>query len=280
MIRAVKSAFFRFFRTGLFAKVLIFSIVLSVLIILNTCADGYSMILFKRPRYIDREFLLYCLIRIILVLPMTNAVFCTSFTGNDLLFRSINNKVATGISRRNIYLADLIVSCTATVIEVAVSYGIIISFGKFWPTKLGVKIDGYTVRLMIFILISCVAFTAFYTLMQYFFSSKLFALIVALLIVPCLFVFGQLVNAELEEPYRYSITNEETGETSWELNPKYVGGTSRKVMTFVYDTIPYTFQVIADPNTSNFTNGLAADGIVIVVTTAAGLSVLKKRELA
>lgn len=278
MTRAVKSAFFRLFRTGLLAKVLIISVILSVLIIFNTCVGEYGYMLIRRPRYIDREFIFQCLIRIIIVFPMANAVFCTSLTGNDILFRSINNKIATGISRRNVYLAELIVSCAATFIEVAVSYGIIILFARFWPTKVGAHIDAYTMRLMVFILISCVAFTAFYTLLQFFFSNKLFALIVALLIVPCLFVGGQLVDAQLNEPYRYSVTNEETGETSWELNPEYVGGTSRKVMKFVYDTIPFTFQIIEDPSTSKLTNGFAADVIVIVCSTAAGLSVIKKRE--
>jgi hypothetical protein len=279
MSRALKSAFFRFFRTKWFAKVVIFSVLMGLFVIMNTCTQVYGFMFFKRPRYLDQEFLISAWIQVYVVMPFAIAIFCSSFTGNDLAFRSINNKVATGISRRCIYLADLVVSVTASVLGSGIACGLILAYAKFWPTRAGVKINAYTVRFLLCVLVTSIAFTALYTLLQYFFSSKLFALIIALLLIPCFIVLGQYVDMTLSEPYRYSYTNEETGEVTWELNPGYVGGTSRKVLTFVYETMPFNFEYIVYPESADFNNNLTAGAIVIVLTSAAGVSVMKKREL-
>ena len=279
MSRALKSAFFRFFRTKWFARVVIFSILAGLIIIMNTTGEAYGFVFYRRPRYLDMQFLITSLVQVYIVMPFAIAVFCSSFTGNDLSFRAINNKVATGISRKCIYLADLIVNMTASVIGSGISSGLILVYGKFWPTRAGVKINAYTVRFVLCIMITSIAFTAVYTLMQYFFSNKLFGLIIALLMIPGLIEAGQLVEMTLSEPYRYAYTNEETGEVTWMLNPGYVGGTSRKVLTFVYETMPYNFEYIVYPESANFNKSLTAGAIVITMSTAAGLSVMKKREL-
>ena len=49
-----------------------------------------------------------------------------------------------------------------------------------------------------------------------------------------------LILADLDEPYRYCAVNEETGESYWTVNPKYVGGTRRKVYEALYDASPYS----------------------------------------
>lgn len=279
MSRALKSAFFRFFRTKWFLRVLFFSLLTGLIIIINTVTTNYGFVFYMRPRYFDREFMEMCIIGVMVVLPFLIAIFCTSFTGNDLQFRSINNKVATGISRKCIYLADLAAVITATVIGFAVTTGVIFAYYKFWPTRGSQRIDAHIIRITFYVLITCIAFAAFNTLMQYFFSNKFFALIVTLLIIPCILILSQNLEAKLNEPYRYYIENEETGEGAWTLNPHYVGGTSRKVLTFVYDTIPYGFQNFLEEGSSKFEKSMIAGAIVVTVTTAAGIEVIKKREL-
>ena len=279
MSRALKSAFYRFFRTKWFLKVLVFSLLTGLIIILNTVTTYYAFVFYKRPRYLDRSFLSICMIGVMVILPFLIAIFCTSFTGNDLNFRSVNNKVATGISRKCIYLADLTVVIVGTVIGFAVTTGVIFAYYLFCPTRGSQTIDAHTIRIVLYVLITCIAFAAFNTLMQYFFSNKLFALIVTILIIPCIIVCSQVVEESLYVPYRYYVENEETGEGMWVLNPEYVGGTPRKVLTFVYDTIPFGFQNFSDEGTSKFEKSMIAGAIVVTVTTAAGMEVFKKREL-
>lgn len=279
MIRALKSALFRFFRTKWFLKVLIFSLLTGLIIIFNTITTYYAFVFYKRPRYLDREFLTICIIGVMVILPFLIAIFCTSFTGNDLTFRSINNKVTTGISRKCIYLADLTVVVVGTVIGFAVTTGVIFAYYLFCPTRGSQRIDAHIIRIVIYVLITCIAFAAFNTLMQYFFSNKLFAIIVTLLIIPCIIVCSQVLEESLNVPYRYYVENEETGEGMWVLNPEYVGGAPRKVLTFVYDTIPFGFQNFIDEGSSKFDKSMIAGAIVVTATTAAGLQVIKKREL-
>ena len=51
------------------------------------------------------------------------------------------------------------------------------------------------------------------------------------------------------------------------------------MLTFVYDTIPYGFQNFLEEGSSKFEKSIIAGAIVVTVTTAAGLEVIKKREL-
>ena len=117
MIRALKSSFFRFFKTGIFFLTLLFSVVFALLVALYIYAEFYAFYAFKRPRFLDNGFVLLCLNTLLYVMPFAIALFCTLFTGTDMEFRSINNKISTGISRIQIYLADFTVTLLASVIS-------------------------------------------------------------------------------------------------------------------------------------------------------------------
>ena len=130
-------------------------------------------------------------------------------------------------------------------------------------------------------MVICAAFCAVYVLLQYFSSNKLLALIISLLIMPALIVSSQLIEQKLDEPYRVYkyeyIEGEEPKVIGWEVNPNYVGGTSREVLTFVYNTSPYTYK-FAQADKTTIRSEILASGTIFLVSTALGLVSINKKE--
>ena len=80
----------------------------------------------------------------------------------------------------------------------------------------------------------------------------------------------------LNNPYRYSYEDKETGETKWSLNPNYVGGTARKVLTVLYESIPSSVYLIEENNISVYS--VSGAGAVIVISTALGYLTVSRKE--
>jgi len=279
VIRALKSSFFRFFKTGIFFLTLLFSVVFALLVALYIYAEFYAFYAFKRPRFLDNGFVLLCLNTLLYVMPFAIALFCTLFTGTDMEFRSINNKISTGISRIQIYLADFTVTLLASVISCAIQEGIIFLIVKLWAIKSTIRFDTYLIGMMITVVIICISFAALYTFFQYFASNKFLALIITLMIIPCVMIVSSLITTSLKEPYRTQVYVEETGETEWRLNPDYVSGTKREIYTFISEASPYSDDEDFYNNTKkNLGKQATVASIVFVLSTAAGFVSISKKE--
>ena len=226
-----------------------------------------------RPRFLDNEFVRSCLLMSLFMIPFVIAVFTMMFTGTDISCRAINNKIATGLPRIHIYLADLIVTLVAAIMNYALYRGLLLAVARFWPMRSYVKFDQELINSLILVFITCIALAAADISIQYFFSNKLFAIIVALLILPCLPVVTGRISIKLQAPYRYEVTDKDSGESYWKLNPDYVGGTTRKVLTTVYNSCAYKEKV-----GDLYTEECVASGLVVVLSTAAGLVTAKKKE--
>ena len=284
MICALRSSVCRFVRTGLLAKVLIFSTVFALIIILGTCMDNLSMFVFSRPRFIDNNFILLNCMKLVLMIPFASAVFCSVFTGNDVSSRTINNKIATGISRFSIYLADFIVSFFATALSVVIAFFVFYIFAKLVPVKENVEINIEVLKIAGSMILICASFTSLFLAFQYFFSNRFLAVIISVLIIPGLMVSASGIRYMLEEPYRYYVkTDEETETYEWRVNKAYVGGTPRKILTYFNDANPYgsmedSIGVIEQIPEESLLQKNTAAGAVMILTTAAGLVSVKKKE--
>ena len=221
------------------------------------------------------------MLTLVYVVPFGTAIFSTIHTGSDVAFRSINNKIATGISRTQLFVSDLIVTLLATEVSVVIQCVIIYLYAKFAPMKQNVSITNHMINIMLCVMVICAAFCAVYVLIQYFSSNKLLALIISLLLIPALVVSSELIEMKLDEPYRlyqYEYKDDEEPKViGWEVNPEYVGGTAREVLTFVYNTSPYTYR-FAQADQSSLKSETLASGIVFVVSTALGLVSINKKE--
>ncbi len=281
MIRALRSSFFRFFRTKLFIKSLVFSVAIAFFLIFRTCTEDMHLLPFQQPKFINNTFVMSTMMTLIYAVPFGTAIFSTIHTGSDVAFRSINNKIATGISRTWIFLSDLIVTVLTTEFSILLQVVIILLFARFAPVKQNIRINSMMINIMFCIMVICAAFCAVYVLLQYFSSNKLLALIISLLIMPALIVSSQLIEQKLDEPYRVYkyeyIEGEEPKVIGWEINPNYVGGTSREVLTFVYNTSPYTYK-FAQADKTAIRSEILASGTIFLVSTALGLVSINKKE--
>lgn len=276
MIRALRSSLFRFFKTGLFVKVLIFSIVMPLLVITRTAMDDLNLLPFQQPRYINNEFILLNLATLVYVIPFASAIFTSIFTGNDVQSRAINNKIATGISRTQIFLSDFILSIIVTEISLVMFVIVFFIYGKYAPVKGNVSLNGYMIHVIVCIMIICAAFTAVYTLLQFFSNNKLLGLVLAILIIPALLFSNEYINDKLNEPYRVYCVDEDKGGY-WMENGEYIGGFPRTALTFIYNTSPYTFKYLEKEKTTVYMEAEAA-GAVVLVSVVSGIACIKKKE--
>ena len=274
MISSLKSSLFRFFRTKLFLLVLGFSVVMGIAMVNNTCSD-MGQYIFARPRYFDSLFVITCIRKLVFVIPFGSAIFCTMFTGTDIFFRSINNKISTGTRRISIFLADAVTAVFATVLSILGSVFVIYVFAKTVPVKESVKINSVMVESLLKVTIICVAFVVLFSVFQYFLCNKLLAVMLSFVLLIVILTSVSLIDDLLQRPYRYSYTNEETGETLWEINPGYVGGTARKALILAKETNPYYGAMSDDPDSSK---AVTAAGVSIIIFTAAGFVVISRKE--
>lgn len=281
MIRALRSSFFRFFSTGLFIKSLIFSVILAFFQIFRTCTEELGLLPFQQPRYINNTFIMMNMLSLLYVVPFGIAIFASIHTGSDIQFRSINNKITTGVSRTSILLSDLIVTVLSAEFSIVLQMLIFYLYARFVPVKSNISVSGVIINSTLCIMVICAAFSAVYVLLQIFSSNKLLALIITLLIIPALIVSTQLMESKLNEPYRlYQYEEDENGEskvTGWTVNPNYIGGTPRTILKFVYDTSPYSFYFFESDKVSLKTETEAA-GIVFLAATALGVLSINKKE--
>ena len=281
MIRALRSSFFRFFSTGLFIKSLIFSVILAFFQIFRTCTGELGLFPFQQPRYINNTFIMMNMLSLLYVVPFGIALFASIHTGSDIQFRSINNKIATGVSRTSIFFSDLIVTVLTAEFSILFQMVIFYLYARFVPVKSNISVSGVIINSTLCIMVICAAFSAVYVLLQIFSSNKLLALIITLLIIPALIVSTQLMKSKLEEPYRlYQYEEDENGDpkvTGWTVNPNYIGGTPRTILKFVYDTSPYSFYFFESDKDSLKTETEAA-GIVFLTATALGVLSINKKE--
>ena len=264
MIRALKSSFFRFYKTGALYLTVAGSVAFAFLVALYVYGSYFSIYAFKRPRFLDNSFVLMCLNALLYVMPFAIAV---------------NNKITTGISRVQIYCADLTVSLLASVISCAIQEGLLFLIVKIWAVKSTIRFDTYLIGMMITVIIICISFTALYTFFQYFASNKLLALVITLMIIPCVMIVSTLISSDLKEPYRTQVYVDDTDKTEWKLNPAYVSGTKREIYTFIIEASPYSDDEDFYLNTKkNLQKQSAAAAIVFVLSTAAGFLAISKKE--
>ena len=276
MICALRSAFFRYRKTGLPFYVLIFSVVISMAVFIQVNSEIISVYMFARPRFYDNTIVLYSLYYLVFAIPFLSAVCCMIFTGSDISDRTINNKVTTGISRLAVYLADLVFNIISTVASLIICAICIFVCAKVIPVRESVSIDARIIETFLYVMVVCLAFTTVFTLIFFFFSNKFFGIVISLLLLPCVSVITECIMNALNNPYRYSYEDKETGETKWNLDPNYVGGTARKVLTVLYKTSPYSDYMIEENAISTYS--VSGAGAVIVISTALGYLTVSRKE--
>ena len=277
MICALRSSLFRFVRTGLLAKVLVFSVTAALMIIFHTFMDNLWFVTLSRPRFLDNSFLLINCLKLMAVIPIASIIFCSVFSGSDVAYRTVNNKIATGIPRVSISIADLRVSVFATALAAVMSMLVFYIFAKTVPVKESIRINTDVLKTAGSVILVCISFTAFFEFFQFFLGKKLLFVIISSLTVFAIMMATDSIGYMLNEPYRnYVMIDKENGTYEWIINRDYVGGTPRKILSFIHDASAFNSGDPFDDDILLTRNSAACT--VTLLSTAAGITSVKKKE--
>lgn len=178
----------------------------------------------------------------VVFMAILSAVFCSLFTGTEYSDGTMRNKLITGHSRIDIYLANLIVSAAAVFI---LCFAYILAylcsgiplFG-FFPKESLPVILGF----MGCAFVLSVAITAICTAVAMLCQTKANTAVICILGIFILIFFGAYTDSQLGMPEYYDTyfmgDDGEASDAAPIPNPGYLRGTKREVFEFIHDFLP------------------------------------------
>lgn len=285
MSKLISANFTRLFKSGIFRLYMIFSVGMSAFLILMRYLDYQNnMEQYTKlpPEYHTMDGIVFVgLLYVLFAVP----VLVGNFVGTEYSDGTIRNKLIVGHKRSDIYLANLIV-CT-----VGVLMGIVLHI--LINCTVGTALCGMEVltvqkilELTLYMIIAFISVTALMVMFTMFVNSKAGASVTVLIVTMVMFIATITIHQKLQaqEYYGgYSYLDDETGEIveiPEEKNPEYLTGTKRKIYQTIYDVIPVSHMYeAAMSSTKNAGKFAGYDGIILVVTTALGIILFRRKDL-
>ena len=212
------------------------------------------------------------------------AIFSAFYIGSEYEHGTIRNKLNVGCSRNSIYLANLIVVVTAgiifTITHIATSVVVGLPFlgGLMWEALAPV---GWRIPTAMVMLLCYAAVFTFIAMQD---SNKSRSLIISFVFALVIILVGLYIYSALQEPeFTFRMVMQGDGSFLREEgvpNNKYVRGTTRTVYTFIEACIP-SAQGLNIASSEGVFSPLAiiCQLCVIIVTTAAGVTLFKKKDI-
>lgn len=182
----------------------------------------------------------------VILLFFASAVFTHIIVSTEKSDGGWRNKISIGVKRIYIYMASWIVSALfallSTSLFVLTDYILRTIWGNSHKKCYIAPENNFIVLTLVWVL----AFSALYTLINVYFSMKIFGLVVSLLAFWGVIGIGSLCRARLDEPYKKFFVNEETGLEEYEENPYYVTGNVRKALVYISERVPIVYNDMTD----------------------------------
>ncbi|NLA77761.1 MAG: ABC transporter permease subunit [Clostridiales bacterium] len=224
-----------------------------------------------------------CIFAYALLMVIVSSVFCSLYLGTEYNDGIIRNKLVVGHSRFAVYFSNLIVCSVSTILFQLVYLVVALPIGL---PLLGLDMKvGFLLFMFFCILMMSLAYVAIFTIIGMLCQNKAVVAVICVLGTFIMLFVGIFINTKLSEPefheaYEYVNDAGEIEYVESEKNPYYLGGTKRKIYSFAYDFIPgcQTVQLSSMPQDSvDVLPAYAA--VVILLTTAAGVAVFKKKDI-
>ncbi len=285
MNKLISANFARLFKSGIFKFYMIFSGGLSLLMITVCYIDYHNNIAYYNnvaPEYHTMDNITFISLMYIM---FAVSVLVGNFVGTEYSDGTIRNKLIVGHKRSDIYLANLIV-CTAGVLMGVILHILI-------NCTVGTALCGMEIltvqkilEITLFMLIAFISLTAIMVMFSMLVKSKASASVTVLILTVIMFVASMTIDQKLQAPEYYEAEKyfdtetQELVEIPRQKNPRYLAGTKRKVYQTIYDVMPsshiYEYAMTSTEHTGKFAG---YDGIVLVVTTALGIILFRKKDL-
>ena len=228
------------------------------------------------------------------------AVVLGIFIGTDYSHGTIRNKFVVGHSRVAMYISNLIISVTATLIMHIVYIAVIVGASAVGITKPFEMSAGNIAALFFTSIFTVAALTSIFVLLCMLIPSRSVGAVAAMILSLALIIVASTIYLRLDEeeyttPYHFTIMNEYGEEIEVDQpsvkNPRYLTGTKRKVFEFFNDLLP-------NGQIMQFSDGVSGeqsgdDGempdhtawfplyslSLTAVTTAAGVLIFRRKDL-
>lgn len=209
------------------------------------------------------------------------AIFAALFIGTDYSNGTIRNKLTIGSVRSNIYLSDLTAITAGGLLIAAAKWipcAVMACFGKEFGMGMG-----EFAFLMFIVILDVVVMSAVFTLLGMLITSKSSNTAITITSVFVMIVGAAVIMSLLMSPEyitEYEMTENGIAKTDPKPNPAYIGGAARYILTTVNDVLPcgQLMQLEASEPENTGIMPLYSLG-VLAVTTAAGVSVFRRKDL-
>ena len=268
MIRSLKADLMRLFKSRIFYVLLVFCLLVPPYAIYTAHHGEQGAI----TGSVFNLALLICLALNSVAIP----VFCTSFIGRESSDRGWSRKVSSGLSRTAVYLSKTVALFIVSLIISSVETGMLFLCCNLSKGTFHYSFTKTNIRYLIFFLIWTVAVTLLNDLIHSCFSIKIFSLIVTVMIPLAAVTAGEDMEHRLNEPYRITYVDNDTGEQYREFNPDYLTGNTRKAVTFIYESTPYSYAM--GEGRKNFKRQAEGAAATMVLSTLGGILIFRKKE--
>lgn len=285
MSKLLRSNFARLWKSRIFWLGMLFSAGLSIFFILMRYIDieQHQEIYANLDESYKNADKLIFMCGIIIIFAA--AVFIGIFVGTEYSDGTLRNKLIIGHSRSSIYISNLIVCTTA---------GIIMHLTYIITTILlgNLLLEDSTLTFKKILLLTLmgtaamIAASSLLVMISMLIHSKSAGAVAILIATMVMFFASMIIFQRLSTPEyndAYSYIDEDTGKpvvVEKEKNTNYLTGTKRKVYEFLNDFIP-TSQLYKSAllDSSKLDITLIYDGIIILITTTAGIAVFRRKNL-
>lgn len=289
MGKLISAGFFRLFHSLCFKIYIIFSVLYSLINILNNFfMIGKIGIVTDFASTINRP-LDITAFDSAMTLIFASAVFIGMFIGREYSDGSLRNKLVAGHSRGGVYLSNFIVCLCAHIMGLVTALTVTLGLGvPLMGTGLTVT------EILTFIILTVIAGAAVISVFLFIsmlLSSKAAAVSVLIIGAFAMLIFTVFVDSRLNEreyiiDFQTVTTEGENGiETEFvpgeEIkNPYYPTGTERKIYEFLDEFMPMSqLYRAANGNSSDLTKSIIYDIIVLIAVAEAGVLLFHRKDI-
>lgn len=228
------------------------------------------------------------------------AIFIGLFIGADYSYGTIRNKHTIGHSRVAMYLSNLIICITASVIMHVVYIAVIVGAACTGITRKFEMSPGNVTAQVLISIFAVAAISAILLFVSMLISSRSAGVVSAIILsIMLIFTAGKIDNTLREKEYTtdYAVTITEDGGVIYEPqgtapNPRYLTGAKRKVLLILNDVLPVNqmsqmmygspWAALEDEDVEEIDNSawfpLYSLSLVAVITTA-GILLFRRKDL-
>ena len=275
MYRLLRSNFSRLTKNRVFWLCLSAVFLIAIFNIMNFYRQTQAAGAIENAALEDHFFELIPLLGILL------AIVISLFLGTEYSDGTMRNKLIIGSTRTSIYLSSMVTSAAVSAAITLVCFigGLVgIPLLGAWTMPL----SGVLLYILTGVM-SSIALSAIFTFISVNCSRKAESAVIAILTALVLLILGSIIYNRLQEPKMLSemvVTANGLEQTEPRLNPDYIGGSLRSVMTAILHILPSGQQIlIANLEFSDPIQCICYSIGLTIIVTVCGAVMYRKKDL-